>query len=79
MDPLNPNSWYDLNWDLLMKSKVMNLVPNILLTVAFKGAKSVLSYYNNSLPKALLLLFPEIGLQEDKFTFLPSMSLYFGG
>jgi len=51
MDPLNPNTWYKLH------KKVMFA----------KRASTVLSYYNSNAAKALMSLFPNIGLDSKKF------------
>lgn len=38
-----------------------------------KGGKAILGYFKGSLVKALMHLFPDIGLEEIKFEFLPRM------
>ena len=44
-------------------------LPHFLLFLSFfpKGASVVMSYHNNSVPQALIDLFPDIGVDEDKF------------
>eukprot|EP00026_Physarum_polycephalum_P001959 Phypoly_transcript_01963.p1 GENE.Phypoly_transcript_01963~~Phypoly_transcript_01963.p1 ORF type:complete len:985 (-),score=156.37 Phypoly_transcript_01963:23-2977(-) len=56
-DPLIPQNWY-----FVSKSE-FELV---------KGASSILAHFDNSLTKALIRVFPEIGLDELKFPVLPS-------
>eukprot|EP00026_Physarum_polycephalum_P003078 Phypoly_transcript_03087.p1 GENE.Phypoly_transcript_03087~~Phypoly_transcript_03087.p1 ORF type:complete len:857 (-),score=123.40 Phypoly_transcript_03087:4-2394(-) len=51
-DPLNPNNWYSQPLD------------NILAT---KGSRGVLLYHKFSVPRALIDLFPNIGLERSKF------------
>eukprot|EP00026_Physarum_polycephalum_P001627 Phypoly_transcript_01629.p1 GENE.Phypoly_transcript_01629~~Phypoly_transcript_01629.p1 ORF type:complete len:1030 (-),score=139.53 Phypoly_transcript_01629:75-3164(-) len=50
-DPLSPASWYAQQRENIMSSK---------------GASRVISYHNGSVSKALLDLFPEIGLEKFK-------------
>eukprot|EP00026_Physarum_polycephalum_P001966 Phypoly_transcript_01970.p1 GENE.Phypoly_transcript_01970~~Phypoly_transcript_01970.p1 ORF type:complete len:954 (+),score=99.16 Phypoly_transcript_01970:90-2951(+) len=52
-DPLVAENWYTLT-----KENIMH----------FKGVLSILKFHNGSLANALLSLFPEIGLEEHKFT-----------
>eukprot|EP00026_Physarum_polycephalum_P000662 Phypoly_transcript_00663.p1 GENE.Phypoly_transcript_00663~~Phypoly_transcript_00663.p1 ORF type:complete len:1097 (+),score=133.55 Phypoly_transcript_00663:927-4217(+) len=56
-DPLVPSNWYN--------------VPRHKI-VAKKGAFPVLGYYNKNYAKALMHLYPNIGLELDKFGILPS-------
>eukprot|EP00026_Physarum_polycephalum_P002518 Phypoly_transcript_02525.p1 GENE.Phypoly_transcript_02525~~Phypoly_transcript_02525.p1 ORF type:complete len:833 (+),score=92.99 Phypoly_transcript_02525:54-2552(+) len=51
-DPLVPENWYSISFSSLR---------------SFKGANSVILYYNGSLPKALQEVFPEIPFEEKKF------------
>eukprot|EP00026_Physarum_polycephalum_P015296 Phypoly_transcript_15939.p1 GENE.Phypoly_transcript_15939~~Phypoly_transcript_15939.p1 ORF type:complete len:282 (+),score=36.57 Phypoly_transcript_15939:85-846(+) len=55
-DPLNPTNWYTLSLDVITRNK---------------KAGSVLWFYKKSLVKALLHLFPEIGLDAQQFSYLP--------
>lgn len=51
-DPLLPEGWYSVTTNALL---------------AHKGAGTILSYYNSSFVSALLHLFPDIGLDKQKF------------
>ena len=42
----------------------------------FQSARSIFSYYGNSLSRALKHLFPEITVEDRKFNFVPSMYTY---
>jgi len=55
-DPLIPNNWYSVSRDEIL---------------AMKGASALLRCYNRSMIKALVSLFPNIGLTEHKFAILP--------
>jgi len=51
-DPLVPTNWYDVSRTQILSKK---------------AARSVLAYYSNSFRKALLCLFPDIGVDEVMF------------
>eukprot|EP00026_Physarum_polycephalum_P002833 Phypoly_transcript_02842.p1 GENE.Phypoly_transcript_02842~~Phypoly_transcript_02842.p1 ORF type:complete len:838 (+),score=97.84 Phypoly_transcript_02842:84-2597(+) len=55
MDPLVPSSWYECSTKFMQE----------------RGAKNVLYPYNGSFVRAVLHLFPGIGLRESKFKILP--------
>eukprot|EP00026_Physarum_polycephalum_P003383 Phypoly_transcript_03394.p1 GENE.Phypoly_transcript_03394~~Phypoly_transcript_03394.p1 ORF type:complete len:728 (+),score=54.40 Phypoly_transcript_03394:224-2407(+) len=55
-DPLNPKNWY-----IQQRKKIE----------AKKGASRVLWYHNDSVSKALLDLFPDIGLEKECFPMFP--------
>eukprot|EP00026_Physarum_polycephalum_P002627 Phypoly_transcript_02635.p1 GENE.Phypoly_transcript_02635~~Phypoly_transcript_02635.p1 ORF type:complete len:741 (+),score=93.71 Phypoly_transcript_02635:157-2379(+) len=52
-DPLNPEHWYNQPRDQIM---------------SFKKAVSVMTHYNNNVSRALMDLFPDIGIVKSKFT-----------
>eukprot|EP00026_Physarum_polycephalum_P001342 Phypoly_transcript_01343.p1 GENE.Phypoly_transcript_01343~~Phypoly_transcript_01343.p1 ORF type:complete len:974 (+),score=101.70 Phypoly_transcript_01343:154-3075(+) len=56
-DPLVAQNWYSVTKQAFM---------------AFKGSCSALLHYNNNLGKALIQLFPNIGLEKDRFQVSPS-------
>jgi DNA ligase-1 len=56
-DPLVPENWYPLT--------------RLNLVATMKGAQTVMSYYGYSMVKALLALFPDIGLDESNFVTVP--------
>eukprot|EP00026_Physarum_polycephalum_P012597 Phypoly_transcript_12920.p1 GENE.Phypoly_transcript_12920~~Phypoly_transcript_12920.p1 ORF type:complete len:356 (+),score=59.55 Phypoly_transcript_12920:23-1069(+) len=57
-DPLKPENWYKQPRDKIL---------------ATKGANKVISYHGISISKALLDLFPQIGLDKSKLAFRPSI------
>jgi hypothetical protein len=78
MDPLRAETWYSISsvelanevfiTYLLFKSMISHLT----LFVQHEGTTSLLAYYNGSVVKALLDLFPELDLDTSKFAFLQS-------
>lgn len=68
-NPLIPDNWYSINWN---KIRGFTLFP---VYIAFYGIQANLSqiadiiavYYKGSPTVALLDVFPDIGLQENKF------------
>eukprot|EP00026_Physarum_polycephalum_P002214 Phypoly_transcript_02219.p1 GENE.Phypoly_transcript_02219~~Phypoly_transcript_02219.p1 ORF type:complete len:905 (+),score=113.90 Phypoly_transcript_02219:198-2912(+) len=55
-DPLIADNWYSFPFEKINQEK---------------GAGKVLYYYNNNVVKALINVFPNIGLQHDKFCYMP--------
>eukprot|EP00026_Physarum_polycephalum_P002023 Phypoly_transcript_02027.p1 GENE.Phypoly_transcript_02027~~Phypoly_transcript_02027.p1 ORF type:complete len:816 (+),score=61.48 Phypoly_transcript_02027:208-2655(+) len=51
-NPLSPEPWYHISKDDIL---------------SFKGMKNVIAYHSHSISKTLLVLFPEIGLQKERF------------
>lgn len=49
-----------------------------ILTYSLQGGKGLLAYYDDSLPKALMQVYPSIALEAQKFKVAPSMSRNFG-
>ena len=45
-----------------------------ILVTMFQGAGKIMYYYNNNVVKALINLFPNIGLERDKFCYMPRMN-----
>ena len=85
-DPLLPDNWYSIRHSSIVAAKVF-LLPcfilsppslNVLLMIAYQGGKIVLEAYSSgSVIKALIHLFPDIGLDETKFVTFPSMYISF--
>jgi len=55
-DPLVPVNWYSIRYKTVLESKELT--------------HAALAYYNGSFTKALIDVFPEIGLEESNFSFL---------
>eukprot|EP00026_Physarum_polycephalum_P001348 Phypoly_transcript_01349.p1 GENE.Phypoly_transcript_01349~~Phypoly_transcript_01349.p1 ORF type:complete len:1107 (+),score=164.22 Phypoly_transcript_01349:191-3322(+) len=55
-DPLKPKNWYFITPSIILK---------------YKGANGVLAHYKNNYVKALMSLYPNIGLDKMKFDQLP--------
>ena len=76
-DPLIAQNWYSASRQAFTRFKVSASSPPSALAVHLldlKGSCTVLLYYKGSFGKALLQLFPNIGL--DKDTFQPATSMY---
>eukprot|EP00026_Physarum_polycephalum_P002482 Phypoly_transcript_02489.p1 GENE.Phypoly_transcript_02489~~Phypoly_transcript_02489.p1 ORF type:complete len:757 (+),score=113.72 Phypoly_transcript_02489:481-2751(+) len=58
-DPLIPEHWY-------------NITSNTVKAATETHGDTVLNYYGGSFVKSLIHLFPDIGLDVDQFTFLPT-------
>eukprot|EP00026_Physarum_polycephalum_P001092 Phypoly_transcript_01093.p1 GENE.Phypoly_transcript_01093~~Phypoly_transcript_01093.p1 ORF type:complete len:1197 (+),score=192.21 Phypoly_transcript_01093:78-3668(+) len=56
-DPLSPHNWYPITNDLVLP---------------YEGSREVLAFYKGNVQKAILSLFPEIGLEPRHFSLLPS-------
>lgn len=67
----NPHNWYKQSTDSIMAFEVTINSFLFLLLIAvlnyLKGAERVTAYHNNSVVKALLDLFPDIGLDKAQF------------
>lgn len=72
-DPLIAENWYTVQKDQVTQSKVQytKLRAHSFIFI-LKGGSRVLYYSNNSVPKALVELFPDIGLDKTKFEHLES-------
>jgi len=57
-DPLDAEMWHTISFRQICKRQ---------------GGASVLSYYSHNYHKALLALFPDIGLEDHKYSSLPRM------
>ena len=82
-DPLVPDNWYSFSRRRVLASEVtlLNHLSIVLLVhrlscpshlshdlaYAMQGAAQVLMFHNNSIPNALLELFPNIGFEKSKF------------
>ena len=86
-DPLDAENWYSLRKKTVASIKVSSLLSSFfffslpldslhpflsLLTVLLKGGSTILKHFRNSHVNALLELFPEIGLEVNKFVGVPS-------
>jgi hypothetical protein len=68
-DPLVSHNWYNLAPESIASATVCLENSKTFLSVThLQGASSVLAYYNNNYAQALVQLFPEIGLDENKFS-----------
>lgn len=70
-DPLIAENWYTVQKDQVTQSKVQYTKLRAFIYI-LKGGSRVLYYSNNSVPKALVELFPNIGLDKTKFEHLES-------
>jgi hypothetical protein len=81
-DPLNPNNWYNHNKCTLFSEPVLTLSFSKLRVpypFIYKGGITVLKHYGGSFKRAVMDLFPNIGLQEHLFEHASSTSfeIYF--
>lgn len=76
-DPLVAENWYAVSSSHVSKQvrNVIYLFANIATTNPPQEGAAMLAYYNGSLVRALLDLFPNIGLEKSRFAFLPSLFL----
>lgn len=77
LDPLLPNTWYSVSREF-MEQKVLNSIELLKISglplYYFQEAKYILAHFSNrSYVKAVMHLFPDIGLKESKFKILPCM------
>lgn len=69
-DPLLPKNWYTVTRASILNFRVTFLeffLPYWKLNINIQGARRVLSYHKDKLSRALLDLFPNIGLEKSKF------------
>jgi hypothetical protein len=74
-DPLIAENWYPID-SVTLRSQVvyfLNVLPEILRDLQ---APRLASYYNDSHIKAIMQLYPDIGLEAEKFKSPPSTLLY---
>lgn len=78
--PTDPENWYSLPKKQIIAVKVttLTLACVLLYSIVIQGARSVLKHHLNSVSKALLDLFPDIGLDKTKFQSYKSMSILNG-
>lgn len=86
-DPLVPSNWYSQSHDSILALQVFFLLLLLLLyyytySLFFyfnfhylKDARKVISYHDHSLKKALINLFPTIGLESSKFNWFKGNTL----
>ena len=73
-EPYNPSNWYKQPfYKILAYEVLLNLVYWIQLRLFIKDANQVLSHHKGNIVNALVDLFPNIGLDETKFTLEGSM------
>lgn len=71
-DPLVPENWYNISRQEVLSIKVYCAMVSDVNNNSFtKGATAILSSYRGSVKRAIIDLFPEIGLDPSKFTTLP--------
>jgi hypothetical protein len=83
LEPCNPDNWYLQAKEKIMARKVsfsLTLINTLFdvdhhFTINLQGARKVIAYHGNSISKALLDLFPNIGL--DKSFQMKSMAAIF--
>jgi hypothetical protein len=63
--PKHSNRYYLPRLILLYSLKIFNFLS--LFVLLFQGGKTILAYYDYNRSKALIELFPDIGLQKQKF------------
>lgn len=62
-----PENWYRLKKEKLVSAKVSFFDLIEMLQTTIQGAAGVLRHHEECIPKALVELFPNIGLEEAKF------------
>lgn len=75
-DPLNPSFWYSVTTDEILANKVRVPGYKEFIDDIVQRGEAVLLPYQGSFGKALLHLFPEIGLDGSKFGKLPRIYLF---
>ena len=92
MDPLIPDNWYPIRYKHIVSAQVISSSAQFSppssfyplsffenekkVTIVGQGYSSILAYFN-TVPHAVMALFPEIGLDETKFEFHQSIYLLY--
>lgn len=72
-DLLVPENWYSIGNDQVVSFRVSLSIRIVKRAHILQGGYAVLEYYGGSVPKSLLHLFPNIGLDINRFSNKPSM------
>lgn len=74
-DPLIAENWYSVKQHVVKKFKVAFFILVVSkITYNIQGGGAVLSYFSGNIHKALTNIFPNIGLDVNKFSRRPSNS-----
>lgn len=80
-DPLIADNWYAQSHETILAQKVYKLFCYIIYLnikiYLFQDISKVISYHDHSVKKALITLFPTIGLQKQKFKWFRGILIYF--
>jgi len=79
-DPLQASKWYSVSSTSVMSEKVTHWLSfnccYLFFNDLLQGGISVLAYYGKSIARALMAVYPSIGLHEAKFSHAPRMMLH---